>query len=322
MEKKKHLVVGATGGIGRAVVKALKEKGENVAVLVRNVEKAQKYFEEFSDVEILKGDAKNKNDILSGLNGSSHLYYCTNIPYQDWEKNALDLLRVSLSAASEAKVKFVLPGNVYVYGHAESNPVNEQHPWNAHTKKGRIRIVMEKEIQKTSEKEGLFYTIVRFPDFYGPYVINGFSEKIFINSLKGKRLQWIGDKQAETEYIFIEDAGKAMATAALSDKSNNQEFNVPAYRPITTMDFLNLVSKKGGNSSMLSVINSDLIFTLMGLFNPVVGEVKEMLYLKREKLVLDGTKFKDTFGEIPSTPYEEGVEKTMEWTKKFFSDEV
>ncbi len=318
MEKKRHLVVGATGGIGRSTVKALLEKDIPVTVLVRNEDKAKKYFAEFDDIKILKGDANNKNDILGGLSDASHLYYCTNIPYRNWEEKALTLLKVSLSAATEAKVKFVLPGNVYVYGHAENNPVNEKHPWNPHTKKGKIRVVMENEIHKAAEKNGLVYTVVRFPDFYGPYVINGFSEKIFTNAIKGKRLQWIGDKYTETEYIFIEDAGKAMVSAALSEKSNNEEFNVPAYKPITTMDFLNLVSKKGGNSSMLSVINSDLIFTLMGLFNPVVREVKEMLYLKREKLVLDGSKYLDAFGEIPSTPYEEGIEKTFEWAKKFF----
>jgi nucleoside-diphosphate-sugar epimerase len=61
-----------------------------------------------------------------------------------------------------------------------------------------------------------------------------------------------------------------------------------------------------------------LIFTLFGLFNKVIKEVYEMLYLKREELILDGTKFKNTFGFLPSTTYEEGVKKTFEWVKTFY----
>jgi len=43
-----------------------------------------------------------------------------------------------------------------------------------------------------------------------------------------------------------------------------------------------------------------------------------MLYLKREELILDGTKFKNTFGFLPGTTYDEGVKKTFEWVKAFY----
>lgn len=318
MNKDKCLVVGATGGIGRSTVKALVENGNHVRAFVRNRHKAEKYFFGMNNVEIFEGDATKPADLSKAIKGYSSLFYCANTLYTEWIEKARPLLKVSLDAALEAKARFVFPGNVYLYGHAQYNPVDEKHPHAAHTVKGKIRVEMEETIKKYSSEKGLQFTIVRFPDFYGPFVVNGFSEKAYQNALAGKSIQWIGAKNVPLEYIFIEDAGKCIVAAGLSEQGINQEFNVPATSPITNNNYLGLISKLGGANSKLQILNSNLIFSMMGFFNKLIKEVVEMLYLKREELILDGTKFKNTFGFLPSTTYEDGVKKTFEWVKSFY----
>lgn len=312
------LVTGFTGGIGRATAKALTESGHTVKALVRSVEKGEKYAAGLKNIQLFEGDAANFNDLLSASEGCSHIVYGINIPYNIWENKAVSLLETSLRVAAEKKLRFIFPGNVYVYGNASTNPVAETHPHTPHTKKGKIRVEMENLIKKQSLENGFDYTIVRMPDFYGPYVVNGFSEQMFINALKGKPLTWIGDPSVKTEYIFIEDGGLAMAEAGLSDKGKNAEFNVPAYEPIKTGDFVQKISDMGGKNSKKQIMNSDIIFRIMGLFNPMVKEVNEMLYLKREELLLDGSLYNNTFGNIPRTPYGDGMKKTFEWVKTFY----
>ena len=234
----KSLVIGATGGIGRSTVKALSEKNIYVNILARSKSKAEKYFHDIKNITIIEGDAGNPSDLKEAIKDCSTLYYCLNIPYDKWEHLAVKLLTFSLNAAVDVKARFVLAGNVYNYGHAQYNPVDEKHPKSAHTKKGKIRNEMENLIKIYSKEKDLNYTIVRMPDFYGPFVINGFSEKVFQNALKGKTLQWIGDKNIPIEYIFIEDGGKAMVTAGESEKGINKEFNIPAVHPTTTKTFL------------------------------------------------------------------------------------
>lgn len=314
----KILVLGFTGGIGRAATKALVENGHNVTALVRSRSKGEKYINELTNITLIEGDASDYNSVLKAADGCSHLVYGLNIPYDKWSENVVPLLETSLKVAAAKKLKFIFPGNVYVYGPAKLNPVNEAHPHEAPTKKGKIRVEMENLIKKYSTENNFPYTIIRMPDFYGPYVVNGFSEKLFINSITGKSLQWIGNKETTTEYIFIEDGGKAIANAAISEKADNQEFNIPASEPITNGDFLRKIAIAGGKNVKFSTLNSDIVFNIMGVFNPMVKEVKEMLYLKREKLVLDGTKYKKTFGNIPATPYREGIDKTISWAKEFF----
>lgn len=318
MNKDKCLVIGATGGIGRSAVKALVENGNHVRAFVRNKHKAEKYFFGLNNVEIFEGDATKPADLSKAIKGCSTLFYCANTLYTEWIEKARPLLKVSLDAALNAKARFVFPGNVYLYGHAQYNPVDEKHPHTAHTVKGKIRVEMEETIKQYSSEKGLQFTIVRFPDYYGPFVVNGFSEKAYQNALAGKSIQWIGAKLVPLEYIFIEDAGKCIATAGLSEQGINQEFNVPATSPITNNNYLGLISKVGGANSKLQILNSNLIFSIMGFFNKLIKEVVEMLYLKREELILDGTKFKNTFGFLPNTSYEEGVKKTFEWVKSFY----
>ena len=318
MNKDKCLVVGATGGIGRSTVKALVENENHVRILVRSKQKAEKYFFGMKNVEIFEGDATKPVDLSKAIKGCSTLFYCANTLYTEWIEKARPLLKLSLDAALDAKARFVFPGNVYIYGHAQYNPVDEKHPHVAHTVKGKIRVEMEEMIKKYSSEKGLQFTIVRFPDYYGPFVVNGFSEKAYQNALAGKSIQWIGAKNVPLEYIFIEDAGRCIATAGLSEQGINQEFNVPATTPITNNNYLGLISKLGGANSKLQILNSNLIFSIMGFFNKLIKEVAEMLYLKREELILDGTKFKNTFGFLPSTAYEEGVKKTFEWVKSFY----
>jgi nucleoside-diphosphate-sugar epimerase len=314
----RNIVIGATGGIGRAVVKALYERGEQVTVFVRKREKAEKYFSEFPNIEIIEGNAFSSFDVEQACFKKQNVFYCCNIPYPEWKFDAKKLLRISLHAAIIAKAKFIFPGNVYVYGKAQTNPVNENHQWNAHTRKGKIRIEMENIIKERANERHGKYCIVRFPDFYGPYVVNGFSEKLYLNAKEGKKLLWIGNPKTVTEYVYIEDAGKALVEAALSNKSDNQEFNFPSNAPCTNKEYLDTIIKVSGKKSKTHFLNSGILFFMLGLFNKNINELKEMLYLKKKKLVLDGHKFKSTFGFLSETDLESGVKKTFEWTNNFF----
>jgi nucleoside-diphosphate-sugar epimerase len=315
----KSLIVGATGSLGPSVVKALKEKDQQIRILVRDKSKAEKYFGKNSGIEIVLGSASNEETIAGALDGCSHLFYLVNTPYHKCSESSEPLLTSSINAALRKNAKIVFPGNVYNYGYTQYNPVDEKHPWNAHTKKGKIRINLEEMLKKAKTENGLKYTIIRMPDFYGPYVINTFSEKAYINALMGKTIRWIGNLDTKTEYIFIEDGGKAMVIAGLSDKSTGEEYNVPAFSPITSREYLNEIVNQAGQGSKITTLNSDLIFSIGGLFSPMIKEVKEMLYLKREELILDGTKFKETFGNIPARNYKDGVAATLDWVKEFYS---
>jgi len=313
-----QLILGLTGGIGRAVALALSKRDIPIRALVRNKEKAMKYIQGLRNIELFEGDAANEQDVANAMQDVSVVYYCVNVPYPQWEELALKLFHNCLSNAVKNYVKLIFPGNVYVYGHARYNPVDEKHPHAAHTKKGQIRMEMEEMMALARKDKGLDYAIVRMPDFYGPFVINSFSEELYINAIKGKNLRWIGNLDAEVELIYIEDGGEAMVQVAMQEKSSGEVFNIPGSEITTARKYLTEIAKQAGSKSRPSTLNANLIFDILGVFMPMIKEVKEMLYLKREKLILDGSKFKNQFGSIPSTNYATGISQTLEWVKDFY----
>ncbi|NUN10547.1 MAG: NAD-dependent epimerase/dehydratase family protein [Ignavibacteriaceae bacterium] len=314
----KNLIVGFTGGIGWATAKALREKGQKVKLFIRDEAKAAKYLDGFEEYELFQGDASNSADIKKALHDCDRLFYCVNVPYTEWAAKAIPLFRVSADASIEQRKKFIFPGNVYVYGKPQFNPVTEGHPHHPLTRKGRIREEMEQYLGRAFRSGRLDYTTVRMPDFYGPFVINGFTEQLFISALRGKKLVWYGSPTIEQEYIFIEDAGKAMAVAGLSDKTAGMSFNIPGYSSITAKEMLKLISRLGGKNSGISISNSLFLTKIAGIFNRMAGEFAEMMYLKQEKLLLSGELYRNIFGDLPAVDYEAGVTKTLKWAKQFY----
>lgn len=319
MPKHTHLILGFTGGIGRAVASSLNKRDIFMKAMVRDAIKAEKYTDGIQNIDIIEGDASKPEDLDKAFKGVDYVYYCINVPYNLWEEKALRLLKACVDAAIKHNTKLIFPGNVYVYGNAKYNPIDEKHPHAAHTKKGQIRMEMEEMLVLAKQDDGLNYTIIRMPDFYGPYVINGFSEQLYSNAIKGKTMRWVGKLDIELELIFIEDGGEAMVMAALSEKSDGEVFNIPGISITTSRSYLQEIVNQAGSRSKFSTMDSDLLFKMVGLFNPVVKELVEMLYLKREKLILDGQKFIDTIGPLPTRKYSDGIKKTLTWTKNFYN---
>jgi nucleoside-diphosphate-sugar epimerase len=50
---------------------------------------------------------------------------------------------------------------------------------------------------------------------------------------------------------------------------------------------------------------------IFGLFNPMVREMVEMHYLLTSPVILDDTRLKNLLGDLPKTPYKEGIRQTL-----------
>jgi nucleoside-diphosphate-sugar epimerase len=306
-----QVVLGATGSVGHWVVEKLLDRKNQVRVLVRTPAKL-KEFSNVERVEVVEGDAANIDDVKRAVTGADSVYYCVNVPYPDWRSKAIPMLQNTITAAGENRAKVVFPGNVYVYGHAQSDFVREDHPLAAHTQKGKIRIRMEQMLNDAWKSENVPYTIVRFPDFYGPFVLNDLYAPIFRNALQGRSMTWYGRLDVPFEFAYIEDAAEALVMAGLDNETNGESYNVPGVGVTTPRQWLQLVASVAGTKPKIRTVPK-FIIALAGINNPVAREFYELLYLRRERMILDGTKFIAKFGRIPATPYKDGIKKTLDW---------
>jgi nucleoside-diphosphate-sugar epimerase len=306
-----QVVLGATGSVGHWVVEKLLDRKNQVRVLVRTPAKL-KQFSNVERVKVVEGDAGNIDDVKKAVTGADSVYYCVNVPYPEWRSKAIPMLQNTITAARENKAKVVFPGNVYVYGHAQSDFVREDHPLAAHTQKGKIRIRMEQMLNDAWKSENVPYTIVRFPDFYGPFVLNDLYAPIFRNALQGRPMTWYGKLDVPFEFAYIEDAAEALVMAGSDNGTNGESYNVPGVEVTTPRQWLQLVGSVAGTNSKIRTVPK-FVIALAGIGNPVAREFYELLYLRRERMILDGKKFRTKFGRIPATPYKDGIKKTLDW---------
>ena len=309
-----QLVLGSTGSIGSAIVNELTSSGKPVRVLVRSPEKAKRVFTKPDKVELVEGSVEDLKTLKGAFDGVDLFYNCVNLPYPQW--SSLPTIHNGIvQVARKARARMIFPGNVYIYGHAQTEKVSEDHPRMPCSKKGRIRLELEDSFMRYSRDGTVPCVIVRFPDFYGPNSAS-ITDGIFRSVLSRKPARWFGKLEAIHEFIFISDAAKAVIMAAERSDAIGQDFNVPGPEAVRVRDWMSLVFKEAGVEPKMSGTGR-MFVQLAGLFNPMAREFVEMQYLAEEPLILDGTKFNNFFGaKYPTRSYEDGIRETVEWLRK------
>jgi nucleoside-diphosphate-sugar epimerase len=309
-----QLVLGSTGSLGSAIVNELTSSGKPVRALVRSPTKAKKVFATPDRVDAVEGSIENVQTLEKAFDGVDVFYNCVNAPYSKWSVLPEIHGRIT-DAAKKAKARMVFPGNVYIYGHSQTERVREDHPRNPCSEKGQIRLGLEDAFMRLSREGALPCVIVRFPDYYGPNAAS-VTDSIFRSGVDDKKARWPGSLDAMHEFIFVSDAAKAMVAASERPDAVSQDFNVPGPEPILVRDFIGRVFAQAGFEPKMTG-TSKMSVRLAGLFNSTARAFAEMQYLTEEPLILDGSKFNDFFGmKYPTRSYEGGIRATLDWLRE------
>lgn len=140
MKAAEHVVFG-TRAIGLATVEALRRRGHTVRVINRSGRAAVP-----DDVEVIGGDARDADFTIAAADGARVIYQTLNPPYPQWVAQFPSLQAGVLAAAESTGARLVSMENVYMYGRSGGHPFTEDHAYDAHTKKGRLRGRMAREL--------------------------------------------------------------------------------------------------------------------------------------------------------------------------------
>lgn len=299
-----HVVLGATGGSGGAVVRELVRQGKSV----RAVSRSGGTFG--PEVESVQGDVRDMNDARRVCGGAAVVYNCANIPYQDWLSTFPAIVRGSLEGAASANARLVFCDNLYMYGPPDG-PMTETTPRNATGKKGRLRIALEHTLLDAHRSGKVQVAIGRGSDFYGPGANSVTKDFVFGNVLKGKRSLWPMTLDAPHSMNYAEDFARNLVTLGTRDEALGEVWHLPAGEPLTGREFIRLASLAAGKKPKPGVLSA-LMIRVGGLFNPLVREFAEVGYQFARPFVMDAHKFERAFGGSV-TPHEEAVGRTLEF---------
>ena len=82
---------------------------------------------------------------------------------------------------------------------------------------------------------------------------------------------------------------------------------------MTQRDLIKLISEELGQPAKM-MLGTPLIMRVMGLFNPTLCEMVEMMYEFTQPFVMDSSKFTQVFG-MQATPLRQQIRETLAWVR-------
>jgi nucleoside-diphosphate-sugar epimerase len=304
-----HVVFG-TGPVGMAVMEALVNRGKPVLMVNRSGQAPVP-----SGVEVAAGDATDPARTRELCRGATVVYNCTNPPYTQWPELFPPLQAGVLAGAASAGAKLVVMDNLYMYGPTGGRPLTEALPYNAATRKGRVRAQMARDLLAAHQAGTVRVAIGRASDFFGPRVFDSAAgERVFYPALAGKAAQIMGNANLPHTYSYIPDVGTGLVILGERDEALGQAWHLPGPETVTTRRFLELIYQETGHPLKIQTLPKFML-KILSLFNPMMRELDEMLYEFEEPFVMDTSKFTEAFGNH-ATPLPNAIRATVNWFQK------
>jgi nucleoside-diphosphate-sugar epimerase len=306
-----HVVFGATGAYGYAVIKKLQEKSLNVRAVVRDEGKASGLFP--GNVETAVADVMNEEQVSRACKGASVIYMGQNFSYGKWNRRFLRSVYNILKGCRETRPSIVFPGNVYGYGEFQHIPVDESHPLDARSVKGKLRNQIETLLMDYHRRGKLSVVIPRFADFYGPNVVNELYGAMFRSAINGEPAIWPVNADLPHNFTYIDDAAEASVLLVCDPDSYGQVFHVSG-EVITPRKFIEEIFNAAGTQSNVRILSRRFL-RVAGIFNSNARGLIELLYEYTNPYILDDSKFMGAFPAFKHTSYNAGIKRTVDWFK-------
>jgi nucleoside-diphosphate-sugar epimerase len=302
-----HVVVGATGGAGGALVSELAGGGHRVRAVSRTPTADLP-----EGVEPLAADAADPAQTRTACAGATVVYHCAQPPYERWAAEFPPLTQSIADAAAAAGARLVYADNLYAYGPVDG-PITEDLPAQPTTTKGRVRALMAERLLAAHRSGTLQVAIGRSSDYYGPGGANSVvGDILFGAAATGKRARWLGRLDVPHSLNYLPDVARALAILGARPQALGEVWHLPAADPVTGRGFVELIAAPLGRPVKVTA-TSRLALRLAGLFDPRARESAEMLYQWERPFVVDASKFQRAYGPLEPTPHPQAVATTVAW---------
>jgi nucleoside-diphosphate-sugar epimerase len=302
-----YLVTGGAGFIGSHLVAELIRRGERVRILDNFSTGRRENLPANDACEVIDGDVADPAAAARAVAGCDFVLHqgaIPSVPRSIQEPLAthhanVDGLVTVLVAARDAGVKrVVFAGSSSVYGNSAVLPKREDMRPAPLTPYALQKLVGEQYCQLFTQLYGLETVVTRYFNVFGPRQQPGSPYSgvisLFIEALATNTAPTVyGDGKQTRDFTYVGDVVTGVLQACTAPKAAGEVINVAA----------------GGRISLLEL--------LRGLQHILGTDVEPIFKPAREGDVHDSQadifKARQILGFEPSTPFEDGLRKTVEW---------
>lgn len=306
--KKKILVTGATGFIGKNLVENLKEKFKVYALILDEKEKNvipqidyilwKTFFDRENEIKTLDGKKLGKIDTVIHLAS-----YGVNPKDNDIDKmieSNINLTKDLISNLERVSCKnIIFTGSGFEYGDKGKVKLKEDMELNPFSLYGATKVSAFLIGKKLCESLGINYINLRLFNIFGEYEgSNRLIPQIINNYLEGKELNFTAGNQVR-DYLYIKDIIEVYEMILEKNIYNNETYNVCSSEEVTIKEFITKVADIIG-------INKDSLN-----FGIIPSRKEEALYI-----VGDNSKLKRDFDWNRKYSYEFGIKNIYDFFQK------
>jgi len=299
-------ILGANGTIGKLLARELMSYTDKVRLVSRKPVRINE-----TD-ELLAADLTQPGAVDRAVSGSEVVYLVVGFEYKAkvWEEKWPALMRATIDACAKHGAKLVFFDNVYMYDKNGISHMTEETAINPPSRKGAVRKRISEMLLEAAAEGWIEALIARSADFYGPDNQNNFITQMVMKNISlGKKPMWFVSADIKHSFTYTPDAARATALLGNTPDAYGQVWHLPTdSRGITGREMITMIASEMGAEPKISPLPGFMLRPL-GLFIPVMKEMREMIYQYDRDYFFDSSKFTRRF-DIAATPYKEGVSQT------------
>lgn len=303
-------ILGSGGIIANELAKVLREQyTDRIRLVARSPKKCH------PEDELFPADLTNRDQTFAAIAGSKVAYLTIGLPYKakTWSLLWPIVMKNVIDGCAEHGVKLVFFDNIYMYDPDHLSNMDETTPLNPISKKGAVRKEIAEMLLNAVSAGKIEGLIARCADYYGSGIKRNsmLNETIVQNYATGKAAQWLGPIQYRHSFTHVIDAAKGTAMLGNTADAFGQVWHLPTKsEPLTAEAWINKVADYFGVQPKTQLL-TPFLASFLGLFIPVLREIKEMMYQYNRDYIFDSSKFEKRFNYSPVS-YEEGIKNMLE----------
>ncbi|MCC5948443.1 MAG: NAD(P)H-binding protein [Nitriliruptoraceae bacterium] len=308
-------VLGATGGIGRAIATELVGRGHAVAAASRSAAATSWP----TGVQALTTDLRDPASTAAACRDADVVVMAAQVPYTGWATELTPLFDAAVDAASAVEARLVIVDNLYGYG-SPGTPLTEDTPQAATTRKGRLRAALGRRMLDAHAQGRCRVSIGRFSDYYGPEGPNSLLYQVGVKpAVAGRRMRtFIAGDQPHT-FHYLPDAARGFAVLAERPEADGAAWILPAAPARTQGDLLALLADQLGTTRRPGNVSPAMLWAI-GLFDAQMREAREVVAQFDRPYVTDASRFEATFGPLEVTDHRDALAATVAWERARVAD--